>query len=250
MEKIFTLFLLACATCAQAQVVSNVRAALQDTTIVIVYDLQSDATTNLEVSFDGGTTFIPATSVVGDIGKTTIGDNKIAYWNAVKDAGYFDCDKMVFKVIASDILLNIPRELSYEHFHVYQDGQDITKHYVAFLAQNCREAYRTYMITFVGMIIGGAWAALLTIPIGIDASYKSSIFGKVYGAINATAYAATGISLMCCSAFAARRYSVKEYNKINGFLDNTALNKKTANSHPMQLSLGQTSEGIGLALHF
>jgi len=276
MKKIALFIALLCTICAhaqlvgrlssesQTQLVSNVRAMQQDTTLVIVYDLQGPATTKLQVSFDGGNTFVQANSVSGDIGKTTAGSNRIVYWNATKDAGYFDCDKMVFKVVASgriqtEVKSATPsgHELVYVRGHVMQDGKDITKGYKAFLQSNCPEAYRAYRKRWNGMFWGGFATTLASIAfiggsLGVSINYRSSSneaigIGICAGLAGVCFY--TGIPVMSCSTISARKYSVRAYNNSCGLLDATAF-EGSLNNAPMQLSLKPASQGLGLALQF
>lgn len=278
MKKIalfFTLFITVCAHAqlvgrpmgssgSQTQLVSNVRAMQQDTTLVIVYDLQGPATTKLQVSFDGGNTFIPANSVSGDIGKTTAGSNRIVYWNATKDAGYFDCDKMVFKVVASGrVVAEKPQSnavagnaLVYDRYRVYQNGVDITRNYKGFLQANCPEAYRAYKRRWHGMFWSGLASTLCAFPFiaGSIIAAESSNGGNGAFAIGACGGLAaicfyTGIPLMCCSTVSARKFSVKAYNNSCGLLDATAFDG-ALNNAPLQLSLKPASQGLGLALQF
>lgn len=255
MKKINLLFVLLCAMYTQAQVVSNVRAMQQDTTLVIVYDLKSTATTKLLVSFDGGNTYTPTNSVSGDIGKTTAGNNRIVYWNATKDVGYFDCEKMVFKVTASgrNLYANtaVPGHyLEYRSRHIYQDGNDITYGYKDFLRTNCPEAYKAYKRKWHGMFWGGMGTTICMIPFTLGAIFSDTEFGfgACFGMMSACII--TGIPLMCCSTIAAKKHSVKVYNNTCGILDVSALQESSKNEVPIQLSLGPTSQGLGISLQF
>ena len=264
MKKIALFIALLCAICSQAQVVSNVRAMQQDTTLVIVYDLQSSATTKLFVSFDGGVTFVPANSVSGDIGRTYGGNNRIVYWNATRDRGYFDCDKMVFKITASGYNAAAPTQttqavagdqLEYKFYHVYQNGKDITYNdYKGFLRNNCPEAFRAYKRQWHGMFWGGFAALYCVIPftMGGIVSIGSNRDGFGFGTCIAFACMSgvTGITLMSCSTIAARKYSVKVYNRTCGATGTTAFEDSKKNEVPLQLSFGTTSQGLGMSLHF
>lgn len=262
MKKVILFLALICgAAYTQAQLVSNVRAMQQDTTLVIVYDLNGQANTNLQVSFDGGSTFKPAKTVSGEIGKSTAaGNNRIVYWNATKDEGYFDCDKMVFKVTATGrIAAEKPvvaevtpgEELEYRWRHVYQNGNnDITRGYKGFLRDNCPQAYRAYKSKWHGMFWGGLLTTFCAAPFCVGALLDGSSFGMgtCFGMMSACVI--TGIPLMCCSTIAARRHSVKVYNSTCGALDATALESKKKSESAVQLSLGTSANGLGLALQF
>ena len=278
MKRIKLLFLLLITVCSnaqfvsgqmrassdsKAQLVSNVRAMQQDTTLVIVYDLHGPATTKLQVSFDGGNTFVPASSVTGDIGKTAAGSNRIVYWNASKDAGYFDCDKMVFKVIASGRIQNTVtstaatgHELVYIRGGVFQNGQNITREYKSFLQNNCPEAYRAYKKRWNGMFWGGMATTLLSVAfiggalgIAIDGSSNEGFGIGAFSGLAGLCFF-TGIPIMCCSTISARKYSVKAYNNSCGLLDVTAFDGSLSTEVPLQLSLQSSSQGLGLALQF
>jgi hypothetical protein len=255
MKRILLFFALVSAMYMQAQTVSNVRAMQQDTTLVIVYDLKDAATTELQVSFDGGQTFAPANSVTGDIGQQAAGNNRIVYWNATKDVGYFECDKMVFKVIASGKNLYestavAGHKLTYDHYHVYQDGQDITYGYKGFLRNNCPAAYRAYKSKWHGMFWGGLGTTVCMIPFTLGAIFSDSEFGMgaCFGMMSGCIV--TGITLMSCSTITARRHSVKVYNKSCGLLDATAFDSSRLKDTPIKLSVGTSNQGIGLALQF
>lgn len=256
MKKIALFFALLCTAYVHAQVVSNVRAMQQDTTLVIVYDLKSSATTSLQVSFDGGKSFIPARSVNGDIGKTYSGNNRIVYWNATKDAGYFDCDKMVFKVIASGRNLYdnagiAGHQLSYRSCHVYQEGNDITRGYKNFLKENCPEAHRAYKRKWHGMFWGGLLTTCCMAPFTVGAVLSNNSFGMgvCFGLMSTCIL--TGIPLMCCSTVAARKHSVKVYNNTCGLMDATAFEyNNPIDRSTLQLSLTPTNNGVGLSLQF
>lgn len=255
MKKIALFIALLGAIYTQAQVVSNVRAMQQDTTLVIVYDLKSQATTSLQVSFDGGITFMPVHSVRGDIGRTSAGTNRIVYWNATKDAGYFDCDKMVFKVIASgrnlyETTAAVPgNALEYRNCYVYQNGTNITYGYTDFLRANCDEAYRAYKRKWHGMFWGGFTTTCCMIPFTLGALFSRSQFGMgaCFGMMSACIL--TGIPLMGCSTIAARRHSVKVYNNTCGLLDISALDMYPV-ENPVQMSFGTTSQGLGFSIQF
>lgn len=261
MKKVILFFtLISSAVFAQAQLVSNVRAMQQDTTLVIVYDLRGQANTNLQVSFDGGATYKPAQTVAGDIGRSTpAGNNRIVYWNATKDAGYFDCDKMVFKVTASGriaqerpVAQGTPgQELEYRYRHVYQNGnEDITRGYKNFLRSNCPEAYRAYKRKWHGMFWGGMLTTFCAAPFCVGALVDGSSFGLGACFSMMSACILTGIPLMCCSTVAARRHSVKVYNNTCGMLDATAFESHKTPEQVVQLSLGPTSQGVGLSVQF
>ncbi len=263
MKRITFFFALICALYTQAQSVSNVRAMQQDTTLVIVYDLRNTATTKLQVSFDGGNTFTPAQSVTGDIGYTNAGNNRIVYWNATKDAGYFDCDKMVFKIIATGRNLDeniattaVPgTALTYDHRRVYQNGSDITREYKGFLRNNCPEAYRSYKRKWHGMFWGGMFTTLCSVPFCLGgilciAGGESDVFGMATCFAFMSTSFISGITIMSCSTITARRHSVKVYNNKCGLLDNTSWQSPATSEKPIQLSLGTSNQGIGMALHF
>jgi len=272
MKKIlFSLFALCGALCINAQVVSNIRAMQQDTTLVIVYDLSAIANTKLQVSFDGGATFRDAKYVSGEIGQQqAAGTNRIAYWNAVKDAGYFDCSQMVFKVIASNIKGQKPVEyattneiLSYRKGKVYQEYQDISKGYKYFLKNNSPEAYKVYKQKWHGMFWAGFGTFFIASPILIGSSMvvlgnaesarkKGNYYDYGYGEFGillgfGCLSWCTGLTLMCASTSYARKHSVKAYNASYGSTPYTlAPTKKT----PVELHLGATGNGLGLSLHF
>jgi hypothetical protein len=60
----------------------------------------------------------------------------------------------------------------------------------------------------------------------------------------------TGLPLMCASTTAARRHSVKVYNNTCGLIDATAFDANQSKAQTVQLSLGPTSQGIGLSVQF
>ncbi len=257
MKKILFLLAFLSAVTVQAQVVSNVRAMQQDTTLVVVYDLKNAATTKLEVSFDGGLTFIPANSVSGDINKTLPGNNRIVYWNATKDVGYFDCDKMVFKITASGRNLNTyanngvsGHAISYKHYRVYQDGSDITPDYKNFLRNNCPQAYRAYQRRWHGMFWGGLATTICMIPFTMGAIFSDNDFGMgaCFGLMSTCIV--TGIPLMCCSTVSARKQSAKVYNNTCGLLDMTSLQNTHLEDPQIKLSFTPTTYGLGLSLQF
>ncbi|MFA6194994.1 MAG: Ig-like domain-containing protein [Patescibacteria group bacterium] len=73
-----------------APVILNISAhqALGTTTVAIVYDLDENAVTTLDISSDGGATWTVAkTSLAGDLGVVTAGNDKLISWNASTDFG-------------------------------------------------------------------------------------------------------------------------------------------------------------------
>lgn len=260
---LFSLFALCGTICLHAQVVSNVRVMQQDTTLVVVYDLNATATTKLQVSFDGGATFRDAKYVSGEIGaQQTSGTNRIAYWNAVKDAGYFDCNQMVFKVIASNIRnqqlpisqsADVPEILTYRRGKVFKDYQNISQGYRYFLKNNSPEALHVYRKKWHGMFwsgfgtcyIGALLMGTSFIALDSKSKYEVADFGLMLGF--GCLAGVTGLTLMCSSTAYARKHSVKAYNEnYNANPYALAPNKNI----PVELRLGATDNGLGLSLHF
>ena len=98
------------------------------------------------------------------------------------------------------------------------------------------------------------WGGLLTTccaaPFCVAALIDGSSFGMgtCFGFMSACVI--TGFPLMCCSTIAARRHSVKVYNSTCGVLDATAFESNHTPEPAVQLSLGPTSQGLGLSVQF
>ena len=260
MKKIlFTLFLIPFVSYVSAQTITNVRAMQQDTMLVVVYDLNASAKTRLQVSFDGGETFRDAKYVSGEIGQQQAGRNRIAYWNAVQDAGYFDCPNMVFKVVASNIKESSPvaqpvqaatGTLVYDHRHVYDGSRDITYGYKNFLRNNCPEAYRAFRQKKSSMVWGGILCSFIIAPgfavLGTYGVADGGVYWAAAGYGMMSLSFITGITLMSASGSVARRHSVGVYN--NSCAGRTSAYNDT--KAPMKLVLGTSADGIGLAFQF
>lgn len=73
-----------------APTISNILATqtLGTTSVNIKYDLNETATTSLEISSDGGSTWnVSKTTLAGDLGGVVAGNNKLVTWNAGTDFG-------------------------------------------------------------------------------------------------------------------------------------------------------------------
>ncbi len=101
-----TLSLLSAAT---AQVVQNVSFDVaEDSTIVVYYDLAAESEkkpcrVKLEVSTNGGGSFISTRTTSGDVGDVFRSGGKTIFWDALSDMESLESERVVVKVIASEV---------------------------------------------------------------------------------------------------------------------------------------------------
>ncbi|MBP9995266.1 MAG: SUMF1/EgtB/PvdO family nonheme iron enzyme [bacterium] len=81
---------------------SNINVQQQDTVIYVSYDLQQKSDIYLYVSLNDGRSFLgPMNYVSGDVGyNVRPGDNKVIFWYAVSEMGYFSNSNVRFKIVA------------------------------------------------------------------------------------------------------------------------------------------------------
>ena len=85
-------------------IVKNIRASFSDTAVYVFYDLEKSADVELYVSLDNGQSFSgPLKNVAGNIGKNQdYGNGKIIVWDAHKEFGDFESDKVKFKIVTDE----------------------------------------------------------------------------------------------------------------------------------------------------
>ena len=99
-----SLFLMFISTIFAQDIVTNIRATFSDTVVYIFYDLERTADVELYVSLDNGQIFEgPLNNVSGNIGKNQEqGKRKMIVWDAYKEFGDFESDKVKFKFITDE----------------------------------------------------------------------------------------------------------------------------------------------------
>lgn len=273
-----------------AENVSNVRAMQQDEKVVVVYDLLQNATTSLYVSFDGGKSFQTANSVSGEVGQSQMaGSNKVIYWNAVQDAGYFDCPNIVFKVVAVEDGTSLPSASSLtqspsdgtlpaDRLHIGKDspnhytynGLPISHEKAANMAiadmrnQTPTATYRDYL--YARKLIVSGWSLFgggIILSVGMGAPLWDCSFdpvGEDYWGRDYSMWAA-GISLVVIgfasiiasvptlSVGYARKYKAVDQYLFGKQVYNYTHNMPNSPSQP-DIELRPSYNGLGLAITF
>ena len=104
MKRLLVIFFLFVSMVSFAQTVDNVNCDQRGSSIVIVYDLLGDRSSDISVSYstDGGAVYIPLKSVSGAVGVQSPGKGKEIVWDVLNDVvGDFVFDNVIFKVHSS-----------------------------------------------------------------------------------------------------------------------------------------------------
>jgi uncharacterized protein (TIGR02145 family) len=103
MVKIFSLLVLFIYSAAlNSQSITNVKAEMDDNTIIITYNLKADTTSfiSVSVSEDNGDSWIgPLKNVTGDVGNGIHSGNRRIVWNVTQDKDIFSGDNILFRVV-------------------------------------------------------------------------------------------------------------------------------------------------------
>lgn len=121
-----TLFLFSASVVFSQEIVTNIRATFSDTIVYVFYDLKKSADVELYVSLNNGDSFWgPLKNVTGNVGKNQVhGNGKVILWEAHKEFGDFESDKVKFKIVTDEHNGNsLQNTTNWGHFdkHSYVD---------------------------------------------------------------------------------------------------------------------------------